>query len=71
MFQRIDTNFDRRVSLNEFQRAVPEIQKWGVKIQDPVRVFKSIDKNGGGMILFDEFCEWAIKKNLDLEDDDD
>ena len=31
--------------------------------------FNSIDKNGGGMILFDEFCEWAIKKNLDLEDD--
>ena len=23
------------------------------------------------MILFDEFCEWAIKKNLDLDDDDD
>ena len=24
-----------------------------------------------GQILFDEFCNWAIKKNLDLEDDDD
>jgi len=23
------------------------------------------------MILFNEFCEWAIKKNLDLDDDDD
>lgn len=23
------------------------------------------------MILFDEFCKWAIKKSLDLEDDDD
>jgi hypothetical protein len=22
------------------------------------------------MILFDEFCKWAIKKSLDLEDDD-
>ena len=21
--------------------------------------------------MFDEFCEYAIKKNLDLEDDDD
>ena len=24
-----------------------------------------------GHILFDEFCNWAISKNLDLEDDDD
>ena len=32
--------------------------------------FKLIDKNGGGMILFDEFCDWAIKKGLDLEIDD-
>jgi len=23
------------------------------------------------MILFDEFSAWAIKKNLDLDDDDD
>jgi len=23
------------------------------------------------MILFNEFCEWAIKKSLDLDDDDD
>jgi hypothetical protein len=22
------------------------------------------------MVLFSEFCDWAIKKNLDLEDDD-
>ena len=22
------------------------------------------------MVLFDEFVQWAIKKNLDLEDDD-
>ena len=28
------------------------------------------DKDGGGMVLFVEFCDWAIKKNLDIEDDD-
>lgn len=32
--------------------------------------FESIDENGGGYILFDEFSHWAIKKALDLEDDD-
>ncbi len=33
--------------------------------------FNQIDTNHGGIILFDEFSAWAIKKNLDLEDDDD
>ena len=26
---------------------------------------------GGGFVLFDEFCKWAISKALDLEEDDD
>lgn len=47
------------------------IEKWVGKMADPEKEFKSIDKNGGGQVLFDEFCEWSIKKNLDLDDDDD
>ena len=46
---------------------------WGVVIP-PERVeaeFASIDTNGGGFILFDEFSKWAISKALDLEGDDD
>ena len=50
---------------------MPTLEKWGVKIANPESEFKKIDKNGGGVIMFDEFCEYAIKKNLDLEDDDD
>lgn len=38
---------------------------------DPLKTFNEIDKNKGGFILFDEFVDWAIQKNLDLEDDDD
>ncbi len=34
-------------------------------------MWREIDHNGGGVVLFDEFCQWAIQKNLDLEDDDD
>jgi hypothetical protein len=26
--------------------------------------FKDIDENGGGEILFDEFCAWVIEKNV-------
>ena len=36
-----------------------------------VAEFDSIDKNGGGQILFNEFVDWALSKNLDLEDDED
>ena len=31
--------------------------------------FDAIDTNGGGMILFQEFTNWAFSKNFDLEDD--
>ena len=50
--------------------AKEKIEAWVGKI-DMEASFKEIDTNGGGSILFDEFCQWAIKKNLDLEDDDD
>ncbi len=43
---------------------------WGINITDPEKEFNSIDTNKGGVIMFDEFCKYAIKKGLDLEDDD-
>ena len=29
-------------------------------MEDPVAEFNSIDLNGGGQVLFDEFCEWSL-----------
>ena len=46
------------------------ITKWVGAIGNLTEEFNRIDKNGGGEILFDEFCEWAIAKKLDLEDDE-
>ena len=40
-------------------------------LDNPEMEFRMIDVNGGGIILFDEFCDWSCKKNLDLDDDDD
>ena len=40
-------------------------------IDDMEAEFAKIDLNDGGVVLFDEFCKWAIGKSLDLEDDDD
>eukprot|EP00754_Rhynchopus_humris_P007730 Rhum_TRINITY_DN13544_c0_g1::Rhum_TRINITY_DN13544_c0_g1_i1::g.60666::m.60666 len=71
MFELIDTGDDRRVDLDEFKKAVPLLEKWGVRVTDAEGTFKEIDKNGGGQVLFDEFVDWGVKKGLDLEDDDD
>jgi len=46
------------------------MSKWNIDLSDPKAQWKECDKNGGGMVLFDEFCEWAIGKNLDLDNDD-
>merc|ERR1712122_139469 len=69
-FTRVDSNMDYKISLEEFKAAQSEIEKWVGKI-DAEATFNVIDENHGGAILFDEFCKWAIKKNLDLGDDDD
>eukprot|EP00744_Colponema_vietnamica_P001639 GILI01002695.1.p1 GENE.GILI01002695.1~~GILI01002695.1.p1 ORF type:complete len:227 (+),score=74.22 GILI01002695.1:45-683(+) len=66
-FDEIDTSDDRRVTIDEFKKAVPKLQQWGISISDPEAEFKQIDKNGGGVVLFDEFSEWAIAKHLDVD----
>ena len=70
---RLDTGDDNRISKEEFTN--PEVKStvelWVGPIADMAAEFAIIDKNGGGQILFDEFVEWAISKNLDIEDDDD
>jgi len=70
-FMRTDADGDRRINLQEFLAARAKIMQWVGPIGDMEGEFKKIDKNGGGVILFDEFVQWAISKNLDLEDDDD
>jgi len=71
MFQAIDTSNDRRIDKAEFGSALGLISKWGLKVDNPDAVFDEIDDDKGGMILFDEFADWAIKHKLDLDDDDD
>jgi len=71
MFDRIDTDDDRRISFEEFKIAVPKMAAWGLDMTDVKARWKEVDRNGGGKVLFDEFCNWAIRHNLDLEDDDD
>ena len=43
--------------------------QWVGPIDDMEVEFAKIDTNGGGQILFSEFVDWALEKNLDIEDD--
>eukprot|EP00929_Paragymnodinium_shiwhaense_P097461 TRINITY_DN59129_c0_g2_i1.p1 TRINITY_DN59129_c0_g2~~TRINITY_DN59129_c0_g2_i1.p1 ORF type:complete len:1184 (+),score=222.24 TRINITY_DN59129_c0_g2_i1:85-3636(+) len=75
LFADIDTNDDRRISFLEFQTALPVLQGWGAQAyptiaQDPQVAFQGIDRDGGGMVLFDEFAHWALQQGVsDLADD--
>ena len=70
-FDEVDKDDDRRISYDEFVKAVPMMEKWGIKITDPEASFKEADSDGHGKILFVEFVEWSTKHSMDLPDDDD
>ena len=70
-FDRLDQDGDKKISKAEFTQATPFLKKWGIDMSDPAAQWKKCDQDGGGQVLFDEFAYWAIKCNLDLDDDDD
>ena len=70
-FALVDTDDDRRIDYHEFMAAKDKLAAWGIDMSDPDARWNEADSNGGGKILFGEFCDWAIKWSLDLEDDDD
>lgn len=43
------------------------LEKWVGVLEDPWNDFRLIDRDGSGSITFDEFADWAIYKNLDLD----
>ena len=67
-FDLIDSGDDNRIDLNEFKQGLKFLKDWGVVVENPEAEFKVID-DGGGQILFDEFCHWALKKGLDYDKD--
>ena len=69
-FDEIDKDDDRRISYEEFCKAKSTMERWGIK-GDSEALFKEADSDGHGMILFKEFVDWATRKGLDLDTDDD
>ena len=70
-FDQINTSHDHKVSYNEFLKSKPIFESWGIDMSNPEAQWKKADTDGGGKILFMEFCDWAIKNQVALEDDDD
>ena len=43
MFERVDVDGNRKLSLEEFKQAVPLLEKWGVQVTDPEQTFRTTD----------------------------
>ena len=78
-FSQLDKDHDNKITASEFEAGKEVMAKWGVVFDEKDTKwrfavdtdFSKMDDNKGGVIMFDEFVEWAIEKNLDLPDDDD
>merc|ERR1712029_1075070 len=70
-FNKLDTGDDQRIDKEEFTKEEMKsvIEKWVGPIEDMEEEFNKIGKNGGGQILFSELVDWALEKDLDIEDD--
>jgi len=69
-FDRIDTSDDRKIDVDEFERALPLLSSWGIQMGSAHDEFRQIDTDRGGKVAFDEFAGWAIRKDLDLDPTD-
>jgi Ca2+-binding EF-hand superfamily protein len=63
VFDDIDTGDDRRVDLGEFISGCCHLNM-NLTVQEAEAAFDSIDTNGGGQVLFDEFCLWYRKTQM-------
>lgn len=59
------------LTLDQLKNATSILESYGVKIKDPEKEFKTIDKDGSGKLSFDEFADWAIAKELEIEPETD
>ena len=68
LFAHLDVTGDGRLSLAEFEAALPTLAspRWGVAVAQPRAEFEAMDEDGGGYVRFDEFCHWAVARTAGL-----
>ena len=66
VFDDIDTGDDRRVDFAEFKAGLSKIGQ-SLSDEEAKNEFAKIDKNGGGQVLFDEFCAWVAESKCPVD----
>lgn len=46
------------------------MQKWGIEISNSEASWAECSTNGRSTVLFAEFCDWAITKSLEFDEED-
>lgn len=60
-FMNLDTDCSKVVSMEEFVKAAPIMESWGIDMSDPVYQFQLANKDcSSSGLSFEEFCDWAI-----------
>merc|ERR1712183_251834 len=67
-FDGIDTDGDKRLDFDEFRKGLHFVGLVLTK-KEAQAEFEKIDKNGGGIVLFDEFCTWAAEQEVPVDDE--
>jgi len=70
MFSMINSDGNISINWQEFSHGLPLLEKCGVVVENPHKLFEEIDLDHGRTIKFDEFCTWAIKNKIVLDQDD-
>jgi Ca2+-binding EF-hand superfamily protein len=65
-FDEIDRDRDHRLTQAEFAQGCAVM---GIQLSRSVAAaeFEAMDENGGGFILFDEFCHWCARRQVPVE----
>jgi Ca2+-binding EF-hand superfamily protein len=67
-FDEIDRDHDHRLTLAEFVAGCVTV---GIQLTQATAAaeFSAMDENGGGYVLFDEFCHWCARRQVPVEGD--
>lgn len=74
LFDKLDTDDDQRMNLEEFKAALPKLKQFGITVEESKAeiVFNQIDGNDRGAdIFFEEFCTWALKRKAEVSNEED
>ena len=65
-FEEIDNDHDRRLDADEFAHGCRVL---GIEVtpKEARAEFERCDADGGGMVLFVEFCKWAADRHVDSD----